>query len=65
MKFHNISKTPLIGLMVNKKCLIAAAGSGKTTYLVNQIWEHFRNASAILVTFTTINQQNICKKNKE
>lgn len=64
MKFHNISKTPLIGLMVNKKCLIAAAGSGKTTYLVNQIWEHFRNASAILVTFTTINQQNICKKIK-
>lgn len=53
---------PLFGLMANKKCLIAAAGSGKTTYLVNQIWEHFHNAPAIMVTFTTINQQNISDK---
>lgn len=51
--------------MVNKKCLIAAAGSGKTTYLVDQIWDHFRNNPAILVTFTTINQQNICEKIRE
>lgn len=62
MRFHNILKTPFAGLMVNKKCLIAAAGFGKTTYLVNQIWEYFHNVPAILVTFTTTNQQNICDK---
>lgn len=52
----------LNGLMANKRCLIAAAGSGKTTYLVNEIWEHFQNAPVIFVTFTTTNQLTICEK---
>lgn len=48
--------------MTNKRCLVACAGSGKTTFLVNKVREHFYNDSVIFVTFTTTNQRTICDK---
>lgn len=48
--------------MENKKCLVACAGSGKTTFLVSEIWEHHRNDSVIFVTFTITNQRTISDK---
>lgn len=51
--------------MENKKCLVACAGSGKTTYLVSEVWEHYSNDSVIFVTFTTTNQRNISDKIRE
>lgn len=48
--------------MANKKCLVACAGSGKTTFLVSEVWEQYRNDSVIFVTFTITNQKNISDK---
>lgn len=52
----------LTGCMVNKECLVACAGSGKTTFLVSEVWEHYRNDSVIFVTFTINNQRTISNK---
>lgn len=52
----------LTGLMANKICYIAAAGSGKTTFLIRNIYEHHYDGHAIIVTFTTVNQINIVGK---
>lgn len=44
--------------MINKKCYIAAAGAGKTTFLVNDIISSHNGAKVGFVTFTVQNQRN-------
>ena len=41
--------------------IIAAAGSGKTTYLVNKALE-IKNQKVLITTFTEANEREICKK---
>lgn len=48
--------------MNNNHCLIAAAGAGKTTYIINQAIEAVNNSlkgKVIIITLTTKNQNNI------
>ena len=63
MKFWNIqviSRLSLIGV-THEKLMIAAAGAGKTTYLVNQASE-VCDGKVLITTFTIENSVEIKKK---
>lgn len=47
--------------MNNKKLIIAAAGSGKTTYLINEAMR-FREEKVLITTYTEANEEEIRKK---
>jgi DNA helicase-2/ATP-dependent DNA helicase PcrA len=51
----------LIGNMSNNKLIIAAAGSGKTTYLVSQALK-IKNQNILITTYTEANEEEIRKK---
>ena len=48
--------------MANSKCIIAAAGSGKTTYVVNKALGIDRNSRVLIATYTRENEKEIRKK---
>ena len=48
----------LPGAMKNNKLIIAAAGSGKTTFLVNQALA-VNSETVLITTFTEANEQEI------
>lgn len=55
-------KKLLIGCMNNNVCYIAAAGAGKTTFIINKAAEVVRTNmqnNVAIITFTTKNQENI------
>jgi len=47
---------------MNSKCIIAAAGSGKTTYLVDKALESCSKSKILITTFTRENEKEIKKK---
>jgi len=47
--------------MNNNKLIIAAAGSGKTTYLVKQVLK-VKEANVLITTYTEANEEEIRKK---
>ena len=47
--------------MKNNKLIIAAAGSGKTTYLINEAIK-FKNEKVLIMTYTEANEEEIKKK---
>ena len=49
-------------LSVNSKCIIAAAGSGKTTYIVDNALESCPKSKILITTFTRENEKEIRKK---
>ena len=51
----------LLGAMKNNNLIIAAAGSGKTTYLINEAIK-FRDARVLITTYTEENAEEIKKK---
>ena len=51
----------LNGAMKNNKLLIAAAGSGKTTYLINEAMK-FKDERVLITTYTEANEEEIKKK---
>ena len=44
---------------MDKKVMFACAGSGKTTYIIDNLSEQKRS---LIVTYTDANYKNICKK---
>jgi superfamily I DNA/RNA helicase len=51
----------LLGVMSNNKLIIAAAGSGKTTYLVKEALK-IKNKKVLITTYTQANEAEIRKK---
>ena len=47
--------------MKNNKLIIAAAGSGKTTYLINESMK-FKDERVLITTYTEANEEEIKKK---
>ena len=47
--------------MVNNKLIIAAAGSGKTTYLIDEAIK-YREKKVLITTYTQANEAEIKKK---
>jgi len=47
--------------MINNKLIIAAAGSGKTTYLVNEALKH-DGGRILITTYTEANEAEFVKK---
>ena len=47
--------------MKNNKLIIAAAGSGKTTYLINEAMR-FKDDKILITTYTEANEDEIKKK---
>ena len=48
--------------MKNNKLIISAAGSGKTTFLINRALEQDRKEPILITTYTIENEQEIRKK---
>ena len=44
--------------MMNNKLIIAAAGSGKTTYLINEAMK-FKDEKVLITTYTEANEEEI------
>lgn len=52
----------LDGVMINNKLIIAAAGSGKTTYLVDEALKVPPSKNVLITTYTETNEAGIREK---